>query len=212
MAWLKLVESAGNQLLQLDPDLLEQLKPFYGKTFRIEFIEPSFAMDLRPCPDGFIIEAASDATSDAEPDVSLRGSLWAFVQLAKEGAHSDVFHQGKITMQGDAELGQAFQRVFATLDIDWEEILSKFIGDMAARNISLAAQEVKSWFNQSNAQFKQNTGEYLQEELRVTPAKVEVDAMNDEIETLRSDAARLEARIAKIKAALILKETDNKHA
>lgn len=204
MTWLKFVESAGNHLLALDPDLLEQLKPFYGKTFRIEIIEPAYSIDMRPCPDGFIVELASDD----EPEVSLRGSLWAFVQLAKEGVHSDVFESGRITMSGDAELGQAFQNVLASLQIDWEELTSKFVGDMAARNIHRVFDEFRDWFSQSSQNIKENTGELIQEELKVAPARAEVDAMTQEIETLRSDVARLEARIAKLRAARDAKEND----
>ena len=88
MAWLKLIESAGNHLLALDPDFLEQLKPFYKKTFRIELIVPGLTIDLRPCPDGFIVELAGPD----EPEVTLRGSLWAFVQLSKEGANCKRCH------------------------------------------------------------------------------------------------------------------------
>ena len=198
MAWLKLIESAGNHLLALDPDFLEQLKPFYKKTFRIELIEPDLTIDLRPCPDGFIAEFAGPD----EPEVTLRGSLWAFIQLSKEGAHSDVFAQGRITMSGDAELGQTFQRVLGNLKIDWEELTSRFVGDLAARKLHRAIDDIGTWLKQSNRQFKENSGEYFQEELRVAPSKVEVDDMTDKIESLRSDTARLEARVAKFRNSL----------
>jgi len=196
MAWLKLIESAGNHVLALDPDFLEQLQPFFKKTFRIELTEPELDIDLRPCPDGFIVETAADN----EPDVVLRGSLWAFVQLAKEGAHSEVFAEGKITMSGDAELGQAFQRVLGNLQIDWEELSASLLGDMAARKLHRALDSVGDWFSQSSQHFKENTGEFFQQEFKVAPSKVEVDDLTDKVETLRSDTARLEARIAKLRA------------
>ncbi len=204
MAWLNLIESAGNHLLSLDPEFLEQLPPFYGRTFRIQIIEPDYAIDLRPCPDGFIVEAASEH----QPDVTLRGSLWAFVQLGKDGAHSDVFSKGRISMEGDAELGQAFQRALAGLQIDWEELIASLVGDMAARSIHRFADEFKNWFSQSSTQFKQNSGEILQQELKLAPSQVEADALASEIEALRSDVARIEARITKLKASTNKKETE----
>ncbi len=197
MAWLNLIESAGNHLLSMDPEFLEQLPPFYGKTFRIQLIEPDYAIDLRPCPDGFIVEKAEHPA----PDVTLQGSLWAFVQLGKDGIHSDVFEKGRISMQGDAELGQAFQRVLGGLQIDWEELIASLVGDMAARSIHRFAGELKNWFSESSDHFKQNSGEILQQELKVAPSQVEADDLAQQIETLRSDVARLEARLAKIKAA-----------
>jgi len=204
MTWLNFIESAGNHVLALDPDFLDQLAPFYKKTFRIELTEPALDLDLRPCPDGFIIEAAGEN----EPDVRLRGSLWAFSQLAKDGAHSDVFARGKINMSGDAELGQAFQRVLANLQIDWEELSASLLGDRAARTLHRTMTDIGTWFKQSSRQFHENSGEFIQEEIKVAPSRVEVDDMTDKVETLRSDAARLEARIAKLRDSL---EAQTKH-
>ena len=202
MAWLNLIESAGNHLLSLDPEFLEQLQPFYGKTFRIQLIDPDFAIDLRPCPDGFLVEHAADMI----PEVTLSGSPWAFAQLAKEGAHSDVFAKGRISMQGDAELGQAFQRLLTGLQIDWEELIASLLGDRAARSLYRFAGELKNWFQQSSDHFKQNTGEILQQEFNIAPSKVEFDALRNDIETLRSDTARLEAHLAKLKSETQSKE------
>jgi len=201
MAWLNLIESAGNHLLSLDPEFLAQLQPFFGRRFRIQIIEPDYAVDLRPCPDGFILETVSEGASGQTADVTLRGSLWAFAQLGKDGAQSDVFAKGRISMEGDAELGQAFQRLLTDLQIDWEELIASLVGDMAARSIHRFAGELKSWFQQSSDHFKQNSGEILQQELGVAPSQVEANALAEQIENLRSDVARLEARLAKLKAA-----------
>ncbi len=197
MVWLKFIESAGNHLLALDPDFLDQLEPFYKKTFRIELTEPALDIDLRPCPDGFIIETAGDN----QPDVTLRGSLWALVRLANEGAHSEGFSQGRISMSGDAELGQAFQRVLGSLQIDWEELSANLLGDMAAHKLHRVFADAGNWFSESSQQFKENSGEFIQEEIKVAPSRVEVENMSDTVETLRSDTARLEARVAKLLAS-----------
>ena len=185
-------------MLALDPDFLEQLDPYFKKTFRIELSEPALDIDLRPCPDGFIVELAGEN----EPDVRLRGTLWAFAQLAKQGSHSEIFAEGKITMSGDAELGQAFQRTLSNLQIDWEELSTGLIGDLAARKLQRTLGEFGNWFNQSSQLFRENTGEFFQEELKVVPSKVEVDDLTDKIEILRADTARLEARLAKLRASL----------
>ncbi len=205
MVWLKFIESAGNNLLALDPDFLDQLEPFYKKTFRIELTEPALDIDLRPCPDGFIIKTAGDR----QPDVTLRGSLWALARLANEGAHSEGFSQGRISMSGDAELGQAFQRVLGNLQIDWEELTANLLGDMAARKLHRTFADAGNWFSQSNQQFKENSGEFIQEEIKVAPSRVEVENMSDTVETLRSDTARLEARVAKLLASRKVSETSN---
>lgn len=196
MAWLKLIESAGNHLLALDPVFLDRLKPFYKKTFRIELTEPALAIDLRPCPDGFIISAAGETP----PQVTLRGSLWAFARLAREGSHGGVFAEGRINMSGDAELGQAFQRVLFGLQIDWEELTAQLLGEAAAREIHRVFDDLAGWLGQSGRYGLKNCGEFLQEELGATPAMLEMTLLGDEIESLRADTARLEARVARLRA------------
>ncbi len=191
MSTIKLIERAGNFVLSLDPETAEQISSFTDKVFCIELVEPSFTIYLLPCIDGFTLE--KHITTQA--DVTLSGSMLSFVKLAREGAHSDVFHTGRIRMTGDAELGQAFQNVMMQLDIDWEEITSKFVGDFASRQIHRVFDEVSSWFGKSKTQFKQNLGEVLQEEWRTVPSPVEVERFTTDIEKLRADTDRLQARI-----------------
>lgn len=191
MSVIKLIERAGNFVLSLDPETAELLSDFQDKLFCIELVEPQFTIYWVSCADGFTLEKENLA----EPDVTLNGSLLSFAKLAREGAHSNVFHTGRIRMTGDAELGQAFQNVMMQLDIDWEEITSKFVGDFASRQIHKVFDEVSSWFGQSKIQFKQNLGEVLQEEWRTVPSPVEIDRFTTQIEKLRADAERLQARI-----------------
>jgi ubiquinone biosynthesis protein UbiJ len=171
MSVIKLIERAGNLVLSLDPETLISLADFKGKEFCIEILEPTYTVYLTPDTDGFTLNTAPTK----ESDVTLSGSLWSFMKLAREGSHSEVFHTGRIRMQGDAELGQAFQKVMMQLDIDWEEITSKIVGDFASRQLHNVMSEVKSWFGSSATHFKQNFGEVLQEEWKTVPATVEVE-------------------------------------
>ncbi len=191
MSVIELIEQAGNLVLSLDPETAQLLENFEGKTFCIEIQEPNYTVYLSPCEDGFALDSHTGQT----PDVTLSGSLWSFIKLAREGNDSDVFHTGRIRMQGDAELGQAFQHVMMQLDIDWEELTSKVVGDFASRQIHTVVSEINSWFAQSKRQFNQNLGEVLQEEWRKVPSQVEVERFTDNIEQLRSDLERIEARI-----------------
>ncbi len=193
-----LLASAGNALLKLDPETLEKLAAFHDKRFCIELTEPDMHLFLKPVPEGFEISTESDPEHAA--DVTLRGSLWSFARLAKDGSHSDVFHSGRIHIQGDAELGQAFQSVLSQIDLDWEELMSRFVGDFAARQTGQIFQEFGRWFSINAQSARHNFGEVLQEETRTVPAKREADDFTDEVESLRSSVERLEARINRLTA------------
>jgi len=199
MSLLDFLSSTGNALLRLDPETLDKLGPFRGKVFCIELTEPKFNLYLFPSEEGFEIKGDNDLAEPTQADVTLTGSLWSFAQMAKDGHDSDVFHTGRIQMNGDAELGQAFQSVLTQIDIDWEEILSKVIGDMAARQTSVVFGNLRDWFNTSSQTARQNAGEVLQEEVRLSPAPIEFEDFSAEVEELRSAVARLEARIKRLR-------------
>lgn len=195
MSILEFVSSAGNALLRLDPETLEKLAPFRGKVFCIDLVEPEYTLYLHPSELGFEIENGSDTEDLIQADVTLKGSLWSFMRMAKDGHSSDVFHTGRIEMSGDAELGQAFQTVLTQIDIDWEELLSKAVGDTVSHQANVWFSQLSDWFKTSSDSAKRNAGEVLQEEVQLSPAPIEFEDFSEEIEELRSAVARLEARI-----------------
>ncbi len=198
MPLLDFIASTGNALLRLDPETLEKLAPFRGKVFCIDLIEPAYTLYLFPSKEGFEIKNRADLAEEIQADVTLTGSLWAFMQIAKEGSNSDLFHSGRIQMNGDAELGQAFQSVLTQIDIDWEELLSKVVGDMAAHQASVLFGNLRSWFTSQSTSTRESTGALLQNEMQLSPTPQEVNEFSDDVESLRSDIARLEARINRL--------------
>ena len=49
------------------------------------------------------------------------------------GDDGGILSSGQVSMKGDADAGQACQKVLRQLDIDMEELLSVYIGDIPAR-------------------------------------------------------------------------------
>ena len=165
-----------------------------GKTIAIEFSEfgsgtNSAPLFLRPRRGGIDILNAWQGGAD----VTLRGSIPAllFSRFKKEGSGMPK----GVNVAGDAETGQKFQRLIDTLDIDWEEKLSQFIGDSAAHQVGSLLRGFRDFTRQSAERFGDNLREYLQEETEDLPRRREVNAFLDDVDVLREDVDRLEARL-----------------
>ncbi|MGB5200150.1 MAG: sterol-binding protein, partial [Sedimenticolaceae bacterium] len=89
-----------------------------------------------------------------------------------------------------------FSEVLADLDIDWEEQLSRFTGDIAAHEIGRGVRAASREGARMRRSSEQILSEYLTEEARLLPHRFEVEDFIADVDTLRDDAERLAARIA----------------
>ena len=103
-------------------------------------------------------------------DVTLSGSALAFARLGGggwdgwgAGGANDELSEGRVAIQGDAELGQALQKILGRLDLDWEELLSRWVGDTPARKLANAARGLAGWAEQSFGLSRENAADYLRE-------------------------------------------------
>lgn len=197
-----LAERAGNTLLRLDPDSLRRLDALRGRALAIEIREPSLEFLLIPTVEGLRIEARGGN----EAEVTLRGTLWSFARLAREGMKGELFSDGSLEMTGDAELGQQYQQFLSRVDIDWEELVSRLLGDTPARKLGNLARGLAGWAEESADNFRLDLGEYLQEERRDLASRLQAEEFIEGVDRLRSDVGRLEQRVSRLKKQLAEKQ------
>jgi len=187
------LEAALNSYLRLDPELLPLLAELEGAVIAIEPEGLDLVLYLLPGTQG--IQVAD--RYEGEPTVFIRGALTALVRQWR--GHSV---DGEITVKGDSAVGRQFQVLLARLDIDWEEQLSKVVGDMAAHQLSTLWRGFRDWGRQTSAVFLHDGGEYLQQELRALPPRFAVESFLNAVDILREDTDRLEARIVRLRRQL----------
>jgi len=185
-------------LLEVDPDGRQKLAELEGKVLCIEITAPPLTLYLKPSSAGMEIMQQFEM----EPDVTLSGTVLAFVKLGASGAESRVLSEGQVSMQGDAETGQAFQKILAQLDIDWEELLSRYIGDTPARKAGNVIRDLNNWIAESADLSMKNTTEYFQEEKRVLVTNLAMERFQNSVGKLRADTDRLEQRLHRLKQGL----------
>ena len=121
------LETSINQILKQDPASLQKLSRLQGKVICFEMTEIDLALYLFPHNQGLQVQYIYEGT----PDTTLSGSPLAFINMGLGDSTQSLF-SGETRISGDIELGQRFKRILDQLDLDWEEWLSHYTGDLVA--------------------------------------------------------------------------------
>ncbi len=188
------LEAALDQVLRLDPDIRPRLAALEGKVIAIEPEGLGLTLYLLPGVTG--IRVADQCAG--EPTVRVRGTPLALARQWRGRGTSG----GDTIIEGDAAVGREFQAVLTHLDIDWEEQLSRLLGDAVAHQAGRFWRGFQSWGQQAGDILRRDGGEYLQRELRALPPRPAVEQFLSAVDALREDTDRLAARIERLRRRL----------
>ena len=191
-------EAALNRYLALDSDVGFFLEPLAGKVIAVT-IQP-FNETIYLCPTAGTIQVLD--AYPGEPDTTLAGSAIAFGLMGLSSKPMRSVFSGEITITGDMHAGRKFQALFEKLDIDLEEKLSHYTGDVVAHQLGRLFRAGRNWGQDTLESLKLNTTEFLQEETRDLPAGPEADIFYRQVDELRADYDRLNARFARLQNKL----------
>ncbi len=113
--------------------------------------------------------------------------------ITKDNRHR--FFAEDLIIEGNAEIGQQVIELFDELQIDWEDHLSHFVGDIPAYHAGRILSGMSKWLLGTEQTLAQNIKEYLHEEAEYVPTREALQDFFSEIDTLRMDVDRIEARI-----------------
>lgn len=182
----KIPVAALNHLLAAEPWARERLAPFAGET--IELASPPFpAVRLTIAPDGLVAPAASDA----EPSLRVLLKPQAAAALARGEEH----FLRAVDVSGNARLADAVMALARHLRWDFEEDLSRLVGDVAAHRLAGAARDFLAWQSDSAHRFAESLADYVTEEKKLVIRRAELDAFAESLARLRDGVERLEQRV-----------------
>ncbi len=192
---LGMAEIGGNRLLDFDEVALAGCRDMQGHCIAIDITDLGFHLYCHPGDWG--IRLSRNPPSRAI-DARISGRLMALVSLASEEDKVSTSIKERVNFDGDVALAQKLQRILTSLDIDWEEALARYSGDVLAVQIHQRARRFGDWLGQSADSLLQTSSEYLREEARLSPARVEFEQFQSRLTTLKNDVARTEARLQQL--------------
>jgi ubiquinone biosynthesis protein UbiJ len=146
----------------------------------------------------------------ANADAVISGSPISLLKLlgggaaaagAQAGAAAGIL-RAPVRITGDAEIAARYRELFALARPDWEEELSRVVGDLPARRLALLAGGVLSFAAKVRRTAGENLAEYLTEESRDLASKPEIEEFLLGVDQLRETADRVEARLARLELRL----------
>jgi len=186
-----------NNALQLDPETLDKLTPLAGKVLAIDLTGTN--QILFACIQVDALRLSFNTSM--EPHTTLIGTPLAFMRFLINQSPNTISSDIKII--GDPHFAQQVQLILTHLSIDWEEQLSKFVGDSAAFQLGRAGKNVQTWLKETRQALRNDTKEYLQQEIQQLPERQAVNHFLNAVDELRNDVERLATRIKHITAKRI---------
>jgi ubiquinone biosynthesis protein UbiJ len=186
----RLLETALNRALVLDPETRAALAPLDGQRLQLHLESPPLAMELRVDGEALRVGPAQGE----EPDLSVRAGIGALLGQLPFLKASGATPVGKVRISGDAELARQLQRLAEGFDPDWEQpfadALGPVIGPQVAKAVRAGLREARA----QGAAFAKAGADYLTEESRDLVPKAEQQAFFDDVDALRDRVERLAAR------------------
>jgi ubiquinone biosynthesis accessory factor UbiJ len=196
--FLGALQKGLNSWLALDPESKRRLQAMQGKIVSVELLAVDVTFHLVFTPGG--IELQRDEVSKS--DTVIKGTPLRLLHLALSRENRQKFFSDDVSITGNLELGQQVIDLFDHLEIDWEEILSRLIGDVSAHHLGSIARRFTSWAGQTNATIIQNVNEYVHEEIALFPPREAMQDFFHDVDALRMDTDRLEARVAHLQKSI----------
>lgn len=168
------------------------LHPYDGQSVRINIglISPTVVI----LEDGSLAMAGD--TNTPEATVTIPPSLLLRLLAKDESA------KNQIQITGDTHLATELAKVFAHMRWDYEDDLSKIVGDIPAYKIADFGRSAVGSIKDTSTNLAEMLSEYWQEEMPVIAKKRHVAQFNSEVDTLRADVARFEKKLRKLEKTL----------
>ncbi|MCK5896977.1 MAG: SCP2 sterol-binding domain-containing protein [Cocleimonas sp.] len=185
------IETALNVWLKLDNKTLPKFNMMQGKIICLQITGLDLTLYFLPAHS----DIAVMGNYVGEPDTTIKGAPITLMRLGISSNSGKTLLESNASIEGDTQLGAEFSRILSEVDIDWENILSTFVGDVIAEHAGQVAYSSKEWVKDLNHTFPSTTSDYLTDETQLVPAAEEVNHYLDQVDQLRMRVDRLDARV-----------------
>ena len=104
-------------------------------------------------------------------------------------------NNGSISIEGDLELANQVSQVLKKIEWDFEEDLSKYIGDIPAIKVTKVLKKIVTDSQKNISNITGSLLEYWQEENKILTKKRDVEIFNSAVDKIVEDTERLEAKM-----------------
>ena len=183
-----LASAVAHHLLEQADWARSRLAEHAGKRVRVESLVGPLSVAI--AEDGQILPVELGETPDLVISLSpLAAAQWFTDRPA-------VWREARV--EGDAELAAAISHVAANLRWDFEEDLSRVVGDAAAHRVGQNVRRLATWPGDAAESAARGVAEYLAEEKHVLATPLQTEAFTKNVDELRDAVERLDKRMDRL--------------
>jgi ubiquinone biosynthesis accessory factor UbiJ len=196
--WLASIETLFNRSIAASSDALGLARRLEGTSLEVD-VQGMMRVRAAVFNSALALQSIDDAEAArvSAPNAVISGSAPALLQMLRNPGPTPT-RASSVQIRGDAEIASLYRQLFTLSKPDFEEELSRWIGDMPARRLSQVARSVRGWARRTRRTAGENIAEYLQEEGRDLISKPEVEEFLQGVDAVREASDRIEARLARI--------------
>ena len=190
------LEAGINRLLAMDEGSTSRLAAIKGR--RVKVALEGLGIDLYFAFSEFRVAVGleDDGRDNREPDAVISGSPFALFAMALPDDKEQWGRPGSgVRISGDALVARDLERLFSRLDLDWEEQLANWFGDVLGYQLASGVRGAAEQLRATMSSLEDMTAEFLQRPSGPVTRKDEVAEFGKAVDTLRDATGRLEARL-----------------
>ncbi len=185
------ISRAVSELLISDDGTAERLSGLDGRVIALSIKNTDLSAFVAPSAKGIRLLGKYEG----QVDVQVTGRISDFIAYARASKRGDSIGAGRIEISGDLSTAESVQALLSELHIDWEDILSRYIGDVGAHQAGRFFRSLASFGRKASERLEQDLSEYLQIEAHVLPTRRDADGLGRAVFILTDDVDRFEARV-----------------
>jgi len=189
------IETALNKLLTLDTSSPQRMTALKEKTVGVNVVELKQPLFFN------FSERRVEVLGQYEGDVAAQLTLdiSALMTLKNNGDINALIKSDKLSLNGDIKTLQVFADLLTKLDIDWQEHLSVYTGDVLAFKLSQSINKLAKAASNQAEKTQHHVSDYLTQEARLMIGKLEFVHFSDQVDQLSEQTLHLERQINKLR-------------
>lgn len=199
LAFAQFIETVLQSALKLDAYQGNQLYALAPAVLKLHFNPIPFAVYVLITEDAISVQ--SHLQGDPDTDISANLSDWSGLNSLFEDLDPSTLNTNNFknfTLSGQVELGEKFLHALQGLELDWEEKLSHYTGDLVAHQFGYRFRQWQGYKKSTGRQFLQMFEEYLKHEIRVGPSQTEFNHWKTQVDDTSNRAEELLQRAQQI--------------
>ena len=185
-----------NRYLKCDEERAQALQGIDTKiiSIRLKELDAATIFQISDC----LLKEVDEA--DAKPDVEIIASLKVLPDYFLGVDQNQFIKNGDLEIRGDSHVASTFHNALKGIEIDWEDLLSNYIGDVAASQVGTAVGKTHNFIKRLGDNLRLDMRDYLQDELQVTVTDVEVQDFIQQVNETGAKLDQLETRVNQLSA------------